>query len=432
MPKVLVSDPISDAGVEIMRKVAEVDVRTGLAKEELIAIIGDYDALAVRSETKVTADVLAAAKKLRIIGRAGVGVDNIDVPGATAAGIVVVNSPEGNTIAAAELTMAMLLALARSIPQADAGMRAGKWERKKFMGMELRAKTLGVVGLGKIGGEVARRARAFDMNVIAYDPFATEERANDYGATLASLDQIYRESDIITVHVPLNDQTRNMISTDQLAIMKDGVRIINCARGGVVDEAALAEALNSGKVGGAAFDVFTKEPIDPENPLNGIANCILTPHLGASTEEAQVLVAIDIAEQIADVLRGKPARSAVNLPSVSADALERAKPYTELAEKLGKLIGQLSVDMNGVGTPIEAVEVKFEGDFTGIPTGAVTRAALVGLLTPVLSDPVNLVNAPGLAKSRGIQVTESQSDHLGECQKLRTNAQRIWCGSRFG
>jgi D-3-phosphoglycerate dehydrogenase len=438
MPKVLVSDPIAEAGIAHLREVAEVDVKLGMSPEELISVIGDYDALAVRSETKVTAGVLAAARNLKIIGRAGVGVDNIDVKAATEKGIVVVNSPEGNTIAAAELTVAMLLALARNIPQADASLRAGRWDRKKYLGTEVYGKTLGVVGLGKIGGEVARRAHAFQMTVLAYDPFATPEKARGYGAELVSLDEIYRRGDFITLHVPLNDQTRGMIGAEQLAQMKDGVRIINCARGGLVDEAALAEAVKSGKVAGAAFDVFSKEPVPADNPLLSLPQNVVTPHLGASTEEAQVNVAIDIAEQIADYLRGKPARAAVNMPALSAEALATAQPYLTLGEKIGSLHTQLARDLDGKGRPIESVEVFFQGDFGDMPTNPVTRAVLAGILAPILSDPVNLVNAPVLAGARGIKVTESQSASSGEYSAMLTvtartpTSERTICGTVCG
>lgn len=438
MPKVLVSDPIAEAGIDHLRTVADVDVKLGLKPEELQAIIGEYDALAVRSETKVTADVLAAAHNLKIIGRAGVGVDNIDVKAATEKGVVVVNSPEGNTIAAAELTVAMLLSLARKIPQADASLRAGRWDRKLFLGTEVYGKTLGVVGLGKIGGEVARRARAFEMQVVAYDPFATEEKAREYGASLVSLDELYTQSDFITLHVPLNDQTRNMISAEQLHKMKAGVRLINCARGGIVDEQALADAIQSGHVAGAAFDVFSKEPVPADNPLLALTENVITPHLGASTEEAQVNVAIDIAEQIADVLTGRPARAAVNMPALSADALVLARPYLLLGEQIGSLHTQLARELDGKGRPIEAVEVLFQGDFGEMPTNPVTRAVLTGLLTPILSDTVNLVNAPILAAARGIKITESQSATPADYSAMLTvrtltpAGLRTICGAVFG
>lgn len=406
-PRVLVSDPIAEAGIARLRERADVDVRTGLAPDALKAIVGGYEALAVRSETRVTAEILAAAPKLKIIGRAGVGVDNIDVKAATERGVLVVNSPQGNTIAAAELTVAMLLSLARKIPQADASLRAGRWDRKQFLGTEVYGKTLGVIGLGKIGGEVARRARAFEMNVLAYDPFTNEETARHYGARLAPLSDIYAASDFITLHVPLNDQTRNMIGAEQISAMKDGVRIVNCARGGIVDEAALAAAIRSGKVAGAAFDVFSTEPMEADNPLRDLPQNVLTPHLGASTEEAQVNVAIDIAEQIIDVLSGRPARAAVNMPALSPEAMAQARPYMLLAEKIGRLQTQLATELSGTGRPIEAVDIVFEGNFGDVPVGQVARSVLAGLLGPILSDPVNLVNAPTLAAARGIQVTET-------------------------
>ncbi len=440
MPKVLVSDPISEAGIERLRAIpgVEVDVKLGLRPDELKAIIGDYAALAVRSETKVTADILSAAERLQIIGRAGVGVDNIDVSAATQKGIVVVNSPEGNTLAAAELAVALLLALARKIPQADASFRAGKWERKKFVGTEIYGKTVGVIGFGKIGRSVAQRMKAFETTVIAYDPFATAESARRLGVELVSVEEIYLRSDFITIHVPLNNDTRGMIGAAQLAEMKGGVRIINCARGGIVDESALADAIRNGKVGGAAFDVFSKEPPEPDNPLLALPENVVTPHLGASTEEAQVNVAIDISEQIADVLQGKPARSAVNLPAVSADEMARVAPFLVLATKIGSLHSQLARDTSGTGRPVESVEVIFSGDFAGLPTESITRAALQGILTPILDEPVNLVNAPVLAEQRGIHVKESHSRTSPEHTCLLSihvrfpGGERTICGTLYG
>ena len=402
MPKVLVSDPIAPEGIEILKRVAEVDVKTGLPKEELAAIIGEYDALAVRSETKVTADIIAKAGNLKIIGRAGVGVDNIDVEAATKRGILVVNSPEGNTMAAAELSVAMLLALARNIPQADQALRNGEWKRSKYMGSEVFHKTLGVIGLGKIGREVVRRAQAFGMDILGYDPYFKPEQAEALGIRLVDLNTLYRELDYITVHVPKTKETSGMIGAEQLATMKPTVRLINCARGGIIDEAALAEAAKAGKIGGAAVDVYTTEPAPADNPLLGIPNIITTPHLGASTEEAQVNVAIDIAEQIADVLQGKSARSAVNMPSVSAEVLARIEPYLQLAEKIGSLHSQLTA------TGVREVEVIYSGDFEALPTVHLTRAVLKGVLDPVVPDSVNYVNAPSLASARGIKVTESR------------------------
>jgi D-3-phosphoglycerate dehydrogenase len=440
MPKVLVSDPLAEVGIEYLRKIpgVEVDVKIGLKPDELKAIVGDYEALAVRSETKVTADILSAANKLQIIGRAGVGVDNIDVAVATQKGIVVVNSPGGNTLAAAEHAVALLLALARKIPAADASMRGGKWERKKFVGTEIYGKTIGVVGLGKIGRSVAQRLKSFETDVIAYDPFVTPESASRIGVVMVSLDELYRRSDFITFHVPVNDETRNMVSAQQLSMMKDGVRIINVARGAIIDEQALADAVLSGKVEGVAIDVYSKEPPLPENPLLSVPRSVLTPHLGASTEEAQVNVAIDVCEQIGDVLQGRPARSAVNLPAVSAEEMAQVAPYLVLGSKIGSLHTQLSRDIAGAGKPFESVEVVFSGEFAGLPTESITRAVLQGLLTPMLEDPVNLVNAPVLADARGVKVTESHSktspEHscLLSVRVVSPEGERTICGTIVG
>jgi len=403
MPKVLVADPIAPEGIEILKTVAEVDVKTGLTKDELAAIIGDYDALAVRSETKVTAEIIAKANKLKIIGRAGVGVDNIDVEAATNRGILVVNSPEGNTLAAAELTVAMLLALARNIAPADQALRAGKWDRKKYMGSEVYGKTVGVIGLGKIGREVVSRLQAFGMSVLGFDPYLKPEQAESLGIKLADLDTLYKESDYITVHVPKTKETTGMINAEKIALMKPTVRLINVARGGIMDEAAVAEAVKSGRIAGAAIDVYTVEPAPADNPLLGVPNILTTPHLGASTEEAQVNVALDIAEQIVEVLNGKPARAAVNMPSVSADMLARLQPYLTLAERIGSLHAQLT------SSPISEVEVVYAGDFENLPTVHLTRAVLKGLLEPVVKEGVNYVNAPALAAARGIKITESRT-----------------------
>ncbi len=409
MPKVLVSDPLAEVGVAKLRATpgVEVDVKHGLKPEELLAIIGEYDALAVRSETKVTAAILAAADRLKIIGRAGVGVDNIDVEAATQKGVLVVNSPDGNTLAAAELTVGMLLALARQIPQADASMKAGKWDRKKYVGTEVFGKTVGILGLGRIGSAVAERLKGFGVELIAYNPFVPEEMTRRMGVEPVSLDDLLRRSDFITIHTPLSDETRGLIAAPQFALMKDGVRIVNCARGGIVDEAALADAVKSGKVGAIAFDVFTKEPPEPTNPLLDLPHAnILTPHLGASTEEAQTKVAVDVCEQIADVLQGRPARTAVNLPSISGEDLARIAPFQTLAAKIGSLQMQLAL-ATGEGRRINAIEVIFSGDFAGLPTAPITRAVLKGLMAPLSSNTVNLVNAPSLAEARGIKVVES-------------------------
>jgi len=437
MHKVLVSDPLAESGIEKLRKTpgVEVDVRLGLSPEELKSIIGEYHALAVRSETKVTAEVLSAATNLRIIGRAGVGVDNIDVAAATQKGVVVVNSPDGNTLAAAELTVGLILALARKIPAGDATMKAGKWDRKKFVGTELYGKTIGVVGLGRIGCAVAQRLKGFEVELIAYNPFATEEQTRSLGVEPVSLDDLLRRSDFISVHTPLNNETRGMISTEQIALMKDGVRLVNCARGGVIDEAAVAEAVKSGKIGGIAFDVFSKEPPDADNPILGLPNSITTPHLGASTEEAQTKVAVDVCEQIADVLSGLPPRTAVNLPVISAEDLARLAPFQTLASQIGSLQMQLARASRSTGKAIENVEVTFYGDMGGLPTAPITRAVVKGLMTPLLTDPVNEVNAPSLAAARGIKVVETheaaQANHSCpiSVRARFANGEHTICGS---
>lgn len=414
MAKILVSDPIAAEGVKILEQCGEVDVKTGLSKEELISIIGEYDALAVRSETKVTADVIEAAKKLKIIGRAGVGVDNIDVPTATRHGILVVNSPGGNTIAAAELTMALMLAMARNIPAAVVSLKNGEWKRKQFTGVELYKKVLGIIGLGKIGREVGRRALGFEMEVLAYDPFQSAETAARAGIRLVELDELISKSDFITLHLPKNAQTAGMISDDQFARMKDGVRIVNCARGGIIDEMALVRALESGKVAAAAVDVFEQEPPPADHPLLSMKQVVATPHLGASTEEAQINVAIDVAEQIVDVLSGKPARSAVNMPALSLEDLGIVEPYMRLAQAMGTLASCIT---DGAA---RSVEITYYGSIAESDVGPVTRAALVGFLQPFCTENVNYVNAPMLAESRGIKVTEAKAGAHEEYQDLMT------------
>ena len=405
MAKILVSDPVAPEGIQILQRAGfDVDVRTGLSKPELLSIIGQYHALAVRSETKVTADVLDAATNLQIIGRAGVGVDNIDVERATQRGVLVVNSPEGNTIAAAELTVALLLALARNIAPANATMKAGKWDRKLYTGVEVYGKTVGVVGLGKIGREVAKRLLGMGMDILAYDPFLGQEQADALGVRLVDLPALYRDSDYITVHVPKTKETAGMIGSAQIAQMKPGVRLINVARGGIYQEAAVLDGLNSGQVGGAAFDVWDAEPTAPDNPLALHPRCLATPHLGASTAEAQVGVSVDIAEQIVEVLLGRPARAAVNMPSLAADLLAVTAPYLRLAEKIGSLQSQLST------SGVISVEVTYEGDFAQNQQVHLTRALMRGLLSPILSASVNYVNAPTLAAERGIRITESRRD----------------------
>lgn len=402
MAKVLVSDPIDQAGIDILSQVAQVDVKTGLPQEELVKIIPEYDALMLRSGTKVTQQIIEAGTQLKIIGRAGVGVDNIDVPAATRQGIVVVNSPEGNTIAAAEHALAMMLSLSRQIPDANRSVKEGKWERKKFVGSEVYKKTLGVVGLGKIGFHVATVGKALGMKLLAYDPFISAERAEQLGCRLVDLDLLFREADYISLHVPKTPETKNLIDAEAIAKMKPTVRIINCARGGIIDEAAIAEALETGRIAGAALDVFDNEPLG-ESPLTKLgSNLILTPHLGASTTEAQVNVAIDVAEQIRDVLLGLPARSAVNIPGLNPDVMEKLRPYLQLAEILGNMVGQLA------GGRIDRLNISLQGELAGNDSQPLVVGALKGLLSQALRERVNYVNASIEAKERGIRVIETR------------------------
>ncbi len=402
MPKVLVSDPIDQAGLLLLEQVAQVDVRTDLSPEELIQVIPDYDALMIRSGTRVTKDVIEAGSKLKIIGRAGVGVDNVDVPAATRKGIVVVNSPEGNTIAAAEHTLALLMALSRHIPDANHSVKAGKWERKKFTGVELYKKTLGIVGLGKIGSHVAAVARAMGMKLLAYDPYLSNERAEQIGCRLVELDFLFTESDYITLHLPKTPETQHLINAKTLAKMKPTARIVNCARGGIIDEVAISEAIQNGVIAGAALDVFENEPLGESPLLHVEGDLILTPHLGASTEEAQTNVAIDVAEQIRDVLLGLTARSAVNIPGLRPEVMEQLKPSLMLAETLGNLVGQLA------GGRIESLEIRLQGEVASFDAQPIVIAALKGLLTPALQERVNYVNAAIEAKDRGIRVIETR------------------------
>ncbi|MBD2577909.1 phosphoglycerate dehydrogenase [Oscillatoria sp. FACHB-1406] len=408
MAKVLVSDPVDQAGIDILSQVAQVDVKTGLSADELINVIGQYDALMIRSGTRVTEEVIEAGTQLKIIGRAGVGVDNVDIPAATRRGIVVVNSPEGNTTAAAEQALALMMALSRHIPQAHQSMLEGRWDRKKFMGSEVYKKTLGIVGLGKIGSHVAAVAKAMGMQLLAYDPFITAERAEQIGCRLADLETLFRESDYITLHVPKTPETANMINAETLAKMKPTVRIINCARGGIIDEAALAEALEAGTIAGAALDVFDSEPLGDSSLRSLDSRIILTPHLGASTEEAQVNVAIDVAEQIRDVLLGLPARSAVNIPGLSPNVMEQLKPYLRLAETLGALVGQLA------GGRIDKLEVRLQGDLATSQSQPLVVASIKGLLSQALRERVNYVNASIEAKERGIRVIETKDAATGD------------------
>ncbi|WP_392408319.1 phosphoglycerate dehydrogenase [Chlorogloeopsis fritschii] len=402
MSKVLVSDPIDQAGIDILSQVATVDVKTNLKPEELVQIIGDYDALMIRSGTRVTKEIIEAGTQLKIIGRAGVGVDNVDVPAATRKGIVVVNSPEGNTIAAAEHALAMMLSLSRYIPDANASVKRGEWDRKSFIGAEVYKKTLGVIGLGKIGSHVATVAKAMGMKLLAYDPFISTERAEQIGCQLVELDLLVQQADYITLHMPKTPETTHLIDAKMLAKMKPTARIVNCARGGIIDEEALAVALKEGQIAGAALDVFESEPLG-ESSLRALGKeIILTPHLGASTTEAQVNVAIDVAEQIRDVLLGLPARSAVNIPGLGPDILEELKPYMQLAETLGKLVGRLA------GGRVELLNVRLQGELATNKSQPLVIASLKGLLYQALRERVNYVNATLEAKERGIRVIETR------------------------
>lgn len=407
-PRVLVADPIAAEGIDILHSFAEVDERFGLGADGLVTAIPQYDALVVRSETKVTADAISAGSKLRIIGRAGVGVDNIDVDAATHRGVVVVNSPTGNIVAAAEHTVALLLTMARRIPAANEAMRQGRWERSKFVGAEVRGKTLGVIGLGKVGSEVARRAgeSGLGMRLIAHDPYANPDNARKLNAELVSLDELLEQSDFVTVHTVLNSGTRGLISVEELAKMKPTARIINCARGGVVDEEALLDALREGRLAGAALDVFTKEPPFSSPTLVELIarpDVVVTPHLGASTEEAQVLVAVDVAEQMRDVFRGGAPRAAVNAPLILPETLRQLEPWMALVEKLGRLYMQLHPGA------LKRVEFGVAGEIAQFDTRPLTTALIKGLLEPVSEAHVNLVNAQVVAREWGMEVTESRS-----------------------
>ena len=432
MPKILVSDPVAAAGIEILQKEFPVDSIQKMSLEELIRVIPEYDALVVRSETKVTKEVIAAATKLKVIGRAGVGVDNIDVEAATQKGIIVLNAPEGNTIAATEHTVAMMLALARNIPQAYSSLKSGLWERPKFTGVEVRGKTLGILGLGRIGSGVAKRALALEMNILAYDPFIREDQALAMGVQLAELHDIFAKADFITLHLPMTPETKKLINQAAFARMKKGVRIINCARGGVIDEEALVEALEQGIVAGAAIDVFEKEPVDPEHPLLKSPKVIATPHLGASTAEAQVGVAVDVAYGVIAALKGEPVSTAVNMAPIPSHVMEVIRPFFNLAERMGCLGTQLALGR------IQSIEIGYNGDISEVDTKILTVAVLKGILSPMLQESVNYVNAPGVAKSRGIRVKEvkqKQSDDFANLITLKVITDKGECalsGTLFG
>ncbi len=411
--KVLIADPIADEGIEILRSVAEVDVRTGLKPEELVNVIGDYEGLVVRSQTQVTAEVITAGVKLQVIGRAGTGVDNVDVDEATRRGIVVVNAPTGNTVSAAEHTIALMLSLARHIPQANAALKSGVWQRNKFMGTELRGKTLGIIGLGNVGSEVARRACGFEMRVIGQDPFVSEEMAASLQVELVSIERLLKESDFITLHLPLTPQTKGLIGPKELAMVKPTVRIINCARGGLIDEGLLVKAIQEKKIAGAAVDVFPKEPAT-ESVLFGNDEVIVTPHLGASTAEAQTMAARDVAGQIVAVFKGQTPRYAVNAPFVSAEAMSVLGPYMTAAAAGGRLVRQL------VEGQVNSVQIRYEGEITAYDTNALKASMLGGLLEGVTEERVNIVNANLLATRRGIAVVEQKKEKCENYASLIT------------
>jgi len=403
--KILISDPLAEEGINILKenKDFQVDVKTDLKPETLKEIIKEYDALIVRSATKVTKEIIEHAEKLKVIGRAGVGLDNVDLESATQKGIIVMNTPSGNTISTAEHTFSMMLALSRNIPQANASTKAGEWKRSKFMGVELYNKVLGIIGLGRIGTEVAKRAISFGMKVIAYDPFLSRQIAQQIGVEIVEFKELLKQSDYITIHTPLTEETKHMLSDEEFKIMKKGVRIINCARGGIIDEKALVSALKEGRVAGAALDVFEKEPPDKDNELLKMDNVIVTCHLGASTEEAQVNVAIEIAESVRDYLLGKGIRNACNYPCLESEIFQVISPYINLAERLGSFGTQLTEGR------LREVSLNYSGELTKYDTSPVTLALVKGLLSPILKESVNFINAVSLARQRGIEINETKS-----------------------
>jgi D-3-phosphoglycerate dehydrogenase len=407
--KILVSDSLSKHGVALLEKAGfTVDVKTKMSKEELLKEIKHYDGLIIRSATKVTADVIAAADRLKVVGRAGSGLDNVDTQAATRRGIVVMNTPGGNTVTTAEHTMAMIFAMTRRIPQATASLKGGKWEKERFMGMELYGKTLGIVGMGQIGGYLCKLAQGVSMNVIAYDPYLAEERAKKMGVELLTVQDLFKRADIISVHTPLTPETKALINAAAIETMKPGVMIVNCARGGIINEADLYEALKSKRVVAAAFDVFEEEPVKPDHSLLTLDNFICTPHIGASTAEAQENVAVGIAEQIVDYFTRGIARGAVNIPSVPPELLPQLHPYLALAEKIGQLEAQLYEG------GVDHVTVEYCGEVAGLSVAPLTIAFLKGLLTPIMQDAVNFVNAPVIAKERGIEVKEVKTADAGD------------------
>ncbi|MDE3015819.1 MAG: phosphoglycerate dehydrogenase [Pseudomonadota bacterium] len=411
MSRVLIADKLSPQAIDVFkRKGVEADVKTGLPPEELLKIIGEYEGIAVRSATKVTAEVIRAGGKLKVIGRAGIGVDNVDVPAATAQGIVVMNTPFGNSVTTAEHAISLMMALARQIPQANASTHAGKWEKSGFMGMELAGKTLGLIGCGNIGSIVADRAQGLKMRVIAYDPYLSKERADAIQVEKVELDSLFERADIVSLHTPLTETTRHIINKNTLAMCKKGVRIVNCARGGLIDEAALKDAIESGQIAGAALDVFEEEPAK-KNPLFGMKDVICTPHLGASTAEAQENVAVQVAEQMADYLVSGAVTNALNIPSMSVEDAAKLKPYLLLADWLGSFAGQMTE------TGLKAVKIDYEGKAASLNTKPLTAVALKGLLAPLVEG-ANMVNAPVIARERGIGVSATSHERSGDYQAL--------------
>ncbi len=402
--KVLVSDKLSDNGLEILGKCdsIEVDVKVGMTPEELIKTIPAYDGIIIRSGTKVTADVIEAAGRLKVVGRAGAGVDNVDIPAASKKGIAVENTPGGNTVTTGEHTFALLISMARNVPQGTAGIKSGEWNRK-LIGTELKGKTLGLIGMGRVGSVVVRCGKGFFMNCVAYDPFISKEKAEEMGVLLMSLDEVFSQADFITIHTPLTDKTRHMISDEQFAAMKDGVRIVNCARGGIVDEAALLSAINSGKVAGAALDVFENEPPSADSELIKNPKIICTPHLGASTSEAQENVATAVAEQMVAYAETGAIVNAVNVPAVDPEVLKRIEPYLTLAEKIGSLLAQITDE------GVKEIEIASSGEIADVDIKPLSTSVLKGFLSHISGDGVNFVNAPFIAEERGIAVKKSSS-----------------------
>lgn len=428
--KILISDPLDPEGIEEIKKEknVEVDVKIDLKPEELQKLIKNYDGLIVRSSTKVTKDIIDVAENLKVIARAGTGIDNVDVESATKKGIVVMNVPGGNTISAAENTIALLMSMSRNIPQANASMKNGKWEKKKFTGVEIHNKILGIIGLGRIGTEVAKMAQGLGMQTIGYDPFVSQEYAKKIGVEYVALEEVLKKSDYITVHTPLNKETKHLIGEKEFTLMKDGVKIINCARGGIIDETALYNAIKNGKVAGAALDVFEKEP--PENnPLLTLDSVVVTPHLGASTQEAQVRVAVDVAKQVIDFLKRGIIRNALNVPSIEPELLKQIKPYLNLAEKLGSLQGQLA------SGPINSVRILYSGEVVNYNLTPLTLSIMKTMLESILGGALNFVNVMAIAKERGIKVIEEKTGtsedftNLISVEVTSSNRKRLVAGS---